>query len=182
MDQNFQTMYQPLAGANDVQIGGTEEDDDLSPDTHSSMVFHVDKASKPRWNHLENLDFFFSRVYQYHQNSGLLCMILQQVLEQVQFVFIMFFTTFLLSCVDYDILFKNKSPAHEGTQKVIGLVWSGLVLGFWESYLYRIINFCLMTTNTLLVFSLILSCILYFCIPIILCCLRSFSPFSIVIK
>ncbi|KAK3892909.1 hypothetical protein Pcinc_003249 [Petrolisthes cinctipes] len=104
-------MYQPLAGANDINVG-EPEDDDLSPDTHSSMVFHVDKASKPRWNHLENLDFFFSRVYQYHQNSGLVCMMMQQVLEQVQFVFIMFFTTFLISCVDYDMLFRNKYPEH----------------------------------------------------------------------
>ena len=88
-----------------------ERDEDLSPDTHTSMVFHVvPKSSKSRWNHIEDLDSFFSRVYQYHQNHGLLCMMLQQVFELAQFIFIIVFTVFLFTCVDYDILFRNKYP------------------------------------------------------------------------
>lgn len=90
-----------------------ERDEDLSPDTHTSMVFHVvPKSSKSRWNHIEDLDSFFTRVYQYHQNHGLLCMMLQQVFELAQFIFIIVFTVFLFTCVDYDILFRNKFPAN----------------------------------------------------------------------
>ncbi|XP_045604603.1 autophagy-related protein 9A [Procambarus clarkii] len=116
MSQNFQTSYQPLGGASDrdgitIDRDNGEGDDDLSPDTHSSMVFHVvPKSSKSRWNHLEDLDSFFTRVYQYHQNHGLMCMMLQQILELVQFIFVIVFTSFLFTCVDYDILFRNKFP------------------------------------------------------------------------
>ncbi|XP_047498718.1 autophagy-related protein 9A-like [Penaeus chinensis] len=116
MSQNFQTTYQPLDGGDTegVRMGeDRERDDDLSPDTHSSMVFHVvPKSSKSRWNHLEDLDSFFTRVYQYHQNHGLLCMMLQQCFELAQFIFVIVFTTFLLTCVNYDILFRNKFPVN----------------------------------------------------------------------
>ena len=128
MPQNFQTTYQPFTGG--LEEGGSgggnsssggggggafmeeERDEDLSPDTHTSMVFHVvPKSSKSRWNHIEDLDSFFTRVYHYHQNHGLLCMMLQQVFELAQFIFIIVFTAFLFSCVDYDILFRNKFPS-----------------------------------------------------------------------
>ncbi|XP_050715941.1 autophagy-related protein 9A-like [Eriocheir sinensis] len=132
MPQNFQTTYQPFTGGLEeggcVSGGGVstsnsgvegsggpfmeeERDVDLSPDTHTSMVFHVvPKSSKSRWNHIEDLDSFFTRVYQYHQNHGLLCMMLQQLFELLQFIFIIVFTTFLFTCVDYDILFRNTFP------------------------------------------------------------------------
>lgn len=132
MPQNFQTTYQPFTGGLEeggcVSGGGgstsnsgvegsggpfmeEERDVDLSPDTHTSMVFHVvPKSSKSRWNHIEDLDSFFTRVYQYHQNHGLLCMMLQQLFELLQFIFIIVFTTFLFTCVDYDILFRNTFP------------------------------------------------------------------------
>ncbi|XP_048455250.1 autophagy-related protein 9A-like [Rhincodon typus] len=60
------------------------------------------------WHHIENLDLFFSRVYHLHQKNGFLCMLLSEMFELVQFVFVVTFTTFLVSCVDYDILFANK--------------------------------------------------------------------------
>ena len=34
-----------------------------------------------RWNHIENLDDFFTRVYHYHQRQGFLCMVLEDVLQ-----------------------------------------------------------------------------------------------------
>lgn len=114
MSQNFQTTYQPLGGIGDGPASlreDVERDDDLSPDTQTSMLFHVaPESSKSRWNHIEDLDSFFTRVYQYHQNHGLLCMMLQQLLELVQFIFIVWFACFLCTCVDYDILFRNHYP------------------------------------------------------------------------
>ncbi|XP_068200182.1 autophagy-related protein 9A [Palaemon carinicauda] len=118
MSQNFQTNYQPLG--NDTNEGDQdatnvsldrEREDDLSPDTHSSMVFHVvPKSCKSSWNHVEDLDTFFQRVYQYHQGNGLLCMVLQFVLELAQYAFVCALSIFLFTCVDYDILFRNKTP------------------------------------------------------------------------
>ena len=117
MSQNFQTNYQPLGGDGapdhdsvSVDFDG-EREDDLSPDTHSSMVFHVvPKSSKSRWNHIEDLDTFFKRVYHYHQNYGLFCMMLQHGSELLQYMFVVVFSTFLITCVDYQILFGNRMP------------------------------------------------------------------------
>ncbi|XP_076032252.1 autophagy-related protein 9 [Oratosquilla oratoria] len=107
MSQAYQTSYQPL------DIGGEtvderERDEDLSPDSQSQMMIHVvPESSGARWNHIEDLDSFFTRLYQYHQHHGFLCMMLQHAFELVQFVFVIIFTTFLMTCVDYDILFRN---------------------------------------------------------------------------
>jgi len=34
-----------------------------------------------QWNHIEDLDDFFTRVYHYHQRNGFLCMVLQDVMQ-----------------------------------------------------------------------------------------------------
>jgi len=52
------------------------------------------------------LDAFFTRVYHYHQQHGFACMMLQEFLELVQFAFVVCFSTFLLKCVDYGVLFR----------------------------------------------------------------------------
>nr|CAD7196671.1 unnamed protein product [Timema douglasi] len=41
-----------------------------------------------RWNHVEDLDSFFVRMYHYHQKHGFTCMMLQEALELLQFIFV----------------------------------------------------------------------------------------------
>lgn len=55
---------------------------------------------------IPDLDLFFSRIYNYHQKHGFTCMIIQEILELVQFLFVVSFTTFLVHCVDYPVLFR----------------------------------------------------------------------------
>lgn len=87
--QNYATLHE----------GGDQEE--------SGVLIHVAEPSRARWNHIEDLDSFFSRMYRYHQRHGFLCMVLQEVLELVQFLFVVSFTTFLLYCVNYPVLFKD---------------------------------------------------------------------------
>uniref|UniRef100_A0A3Q2H877 Autophagy-related protein 9 n=1 Tax=Equus caballus TaxID=9796 RepID=A0A3Q2H877_HORSE len=47
-------------------------------------------------------------IYSYHQRNGFACILLEDVFQLGQFVFIVTFTTFLLRCVDYNILFANQ--------------------------------------------------------------------------
>lgn len=61
------------------------------------------------WNHVEDLDSFFRRVYWYHQKHGFWCMVVQEFLELVQFIFVIAFSVFLLQCVDYSVLFRYLS-------------------------------------------------------------------------
>lgn len=49
----------------------------------SGVLIHVVESSRSRWNHIEDLDSFFARMYRYHQRHGFFCMMLQEFLELV---------------------------------------------------------------------------------------------------
>uniref|UniRef100_A0A8C4NC76 Autophagy-related protein 9 n=1 Tax=Eptatretus burgeri TaxID=7764 RepID=A0A8C4NC76_EPTBU len=85
-------------------------DEEESPNNDREVLVHVPEANKARWNHIENLDYFFTRIYHFHQKNGFACMMMAEFFELVQFLFVVTFTTFLVNCVDYDILFANKRP------------------------------------------------------------------------
>uniref|UniRef100_A0A674E0G5 Autophagy-related protein 9 n=1 Tax=Salmo trutta TaxID=8032 RepID=A0A674E0G5_SALTR len=57
-------------------------------------------------------------VYNLHQKNGFTCMLLGEVFELVQLLFVVGFTVFLANCVDYDILFANKFVNHTDSSKV----------------------------------------------------------------
>ncbi|KAJ8024436.1 Autophagy-related protein 9A [Holothuria leucospilota] len=83
----------------------THEDDGTD---EQEVMLHMPDSGRARWNHIENLDAFFSRIYLFHQNHGYMCMMLSQILELVQFLFIFLFSLFLLRCVDYAKLFDHQ--------------------------------------------------------------------------
>ncbi|XP_073503406.1 autophagy-related protein 9A isoform X1 [Phyllobates terribilis] len=87
-----------------------------SPLGEDDLLVHVPEGSKSPWNHIENLDLFFSRVYNLHQKNGFTCMLIGEIFELLQFIFVVSFTTFLVSCVDYDILFANKMVNHSQSE------------------------------------------------------------------
>ncbi|XP_061413226.1 autophagy-related protein 9A-like isoform X1 [Lethenteron reissneri] len=93
-------------------------DDEESPNHEREVLVHVPEGSKARWNHIENLDYFFTRIYHFHQKHGFACMMLAEFFELVQFLFVVTFTTFLINCVDYDILFANKQVHPQPSRKV----------------------------------------------------------------
>ena len=74
------------------------------------MIHLVPEAAKSRWTHIDDLDSFFTKVYDYHQKHGFTVMMLQEILELAQFIFIVFFTVFMAECVNYPVLFKDKIP------------------------------------------------------------------------
>ncbi|XP_047619010.1 autophagy-related protein 9B isoform X1 [Phacochoerus africanus] len=71
-------------------------------------LLHVPEGLRGSWHHIQNLDSFFTKIYSYHQRSGFACILLEDVFQLGQFVFIVTFTTFLLRCVDYNVLFANQ--------------------------------------------------------------------------
>lgn len=84
-----------------TEHGNNEEEREETPQ-ESGVMFHVvPERNKSRWNHIEDLDSFFTRMYHYHQQHGFVCMILQEVFELVQFFFVVSFVTFLFNCIDY---------------------------------------------------------------------------------
>ncbi|KAM9483592.1 autophagy-related protein 9A isoform 1-T1 [Clarias gariepinus] len=89
-----------------------------SPPGEENLLVHVPEGLKSHWHHIENLDLFFQRVYNLHQKNGFTCMLLGEIFELVQLVFVVTFTVFLANCVDYDILFANKFVNHTDSSKV----------------------------------------------------------------
>ncbi|XP_012285874.1 autophagy-related protein 9A isoform X2 [Orussus abietinus] len=85
----------------------SDEDGEETPQESGVMIHVVPEGNKARWNHIEDLDSFFTRMYHYHQKHGFACMMIQEFLELGQFIFVVTFSTFLFNCVDYSVLFKN---------------------------------------------------------------------------
>ncbi|XP_006006957.1 autophagy-related protein 9B [Latimeria chalumnae] len=91
------------------RIEDYEED---SPPGEEDLLVHVPEGLKDSWHHIKNLDNFFTRIYHFHQKYGFSCMMLSEFFELVQFLFVVTFTTFLFTCVEYDVLFANKFVNH----------------------------------------------------------------------
>ena len=112
----LQSSYQPYQD----DPGGSDSEDDSPPQFHGGgrvgggrgdqelMIHIVPEHGKSRWSHIDDLDSFFSKVYEYHQKHGFTVMMLQEILELLQFIFVVFFTVFLAECVDYPVLFRDK--------------------------------------------------------------------------
>ena len=111
----LQSSYQPYQ----EDPGGSESEDERPPQFHGGgqprgggdqevMIHIVPEHGKSRWSHIDDLDSFFTKVYEYHQKHGFTVMMLQEVLELLQFIFIVCFTVFLAECVNYPVLFRDK--------------------------------------------------------------------------
>lgn len=100
----FRTQYTRLNSNSD------DPEEDLPPQGFDIGNRGFEEIEKGRWNHIENLDEFFIRIYEYHRNNGFVCILLNEIFELIQFVFVVIFTSFLVLCVDYDTLFNHKNP------------------------------------------------------------------------
>lgn len=93
------------------RIEDYEED---SPPGEEDLLIHVPEGLRDSWHHIKNLDNFFTRIYHFHQKNGFTCMVVSELFELVQFLFVVTFTTFLFNCVEYDVLFANRAVNHTG--------------------------------------------------------------------
>lgn len=127
-------------------------DEEETPQSSGLVIHVVPETNKARWNHIEDLDSFFTRVYCYHQKHGFYVMMLQKVFELFQFVFVVVLITYMFNCVDYGILFNVKNDqTHKITLPEVmlspsecvavlgGLDWLILLLAgvFWVVRLMR---------------------------------------------
>lgn len=155
MSQSYLTTYQPIG---DIQeVSNREADDDLSPDYPNIHI--VPKSDKTRWNHIEDLDSFFTRVYQYHQQNGFLCMMVNQILDLIKFAFIMIFTVFLASFINYNVLFRIDLPQDRNKVYIRDCVKS--FADGWQDMSYSMFFFLLAATIFWLI-RILVSIVSYF--------------------
>ena len=88
----------------------TDNEEDEYPPELTTLAHEQEKS---RWSHIDDLDDFFTRVYQYHQNHGMPSLILMEMLNLFQIMFLACFSVFTIECIDYKTLFQS--------QKVINL-------------------------------------------------------------
>lgn len=98
LDSSYQRI-QPYEGQE--EDADDEDDHDEAPQESGVIIHVVPEGNKARWNHIEDLDSFFTRMYHYHQQHGFFCMMLQEILELMQFSFVVVFVTYLFNCIDY---------------------------------------------------------------------------------
>lgn len=113
---NYSTLHEadgPLSGQYDRGGASIVEQED------SGVLVHMAEPSRARWNHIDDLDSFFSRMYRYHQRNGFLCMMIQELLELGQFVFVVTFTTYMVHCVNYPVLFKDEPTTNNASKVTI---------------------------------------------------------------
>lgn len=84
------------------------EDEDYPPQFH---LLH--EQDKTRWSHIDDLDEFFTRVYQYHQNHGMPSLVFQEILNLFQILFLATFSIFMIECVDYKTLFESQKVVRD---------------------------------------------------------------------
>lgn len=103
LDSSYQQL-DPFSDGEDGDVG--DDDQEETPHESGVMIHVVPEGGKAKWNHIEDLDSFFTRMYHYHQKHGFICMMLQEFFELGQFIFVVVFSTFLFHFVNYPVLFK----------------------------------------------------------------------------
>ncbi|XP_076464699.1 autophagy-related protein 9A-like [Babylonia areolata] len=108
----YESEYQALGPYEEEEEDETDENE--LPVTEQDVLVHVcPESNKGNWNHIEDLDDFFTRVYSYHQRGGFICMILEDILQLFQFFFIATCGYFMGYCVDYPVLFQDKNSSQK---------------------------------------------------------------------
>lgn len=151
LDGSYQRIH-PYEG----QEEDADDDDDReeTPQESGVIIHVVPEGNKARWNHIEDLDSFFARMYHYHQQHGFLCMMLQEVLELLQFFFVVVFVTYLFHCVDYSKIYNggdvNNNTSHKNDTVVsLGVCIKSISLFYWSLLVIAAIFFILQFVKVL---------------------------------
>ncbi|XP_038216287.1 autophagy-related protein 9A [Zerene cesonia] len=106
-------LVPPLAAsAENANASPTVISLDHEHDDSTNVIIHKVPQTKGGWNHIHNLDSFFTRMYRYYVRGGFYPMIMSDFFYLIQFIFIVWFSTFLVHCVDYQKLFRNDPNAN----------------------------------------------------------------------
>ncbi|XP_045458168.1 autophagy-related protein 9A [Melitaea cinxia] len=90
---------------------------DQEHDDATNVIIHKVPQTKGGWTHIEDLDSFFTRMYKYYIRGGFYPMMISDSLSLIQFIFIVWFSSFLAYCIDYPKLFRTEPNANR-TEKL----------------------------------------------------------------
>lgn len=102
-----------MTEGHDYEAANDVED---TPRSSGVLLHTVPEINRARWNHIEDLDSFFTRMYHYHQKHGFVIIVLEEFFQLIEFAFVIWLVTFTVHCVNHDILFGNTLPADNHTK------------------------------------------------------------------
>ncbi|GFS64466.1 autophagy-related protein 9A [Trichonephila clavipes] len=104
-----------LAAMNSLQTNYQALVSDEIEGPHESVIFHVaSEDSVPRWNHVDDLDAFFRRIYRYHQNGGYACIMLYYSIGGLMYFIIGSSFIYGINCIHFNFD-QPPSPYHNTT-------------------------------------------------------------------
>ncbi|XP_018792097.1 PREDICTED: autophagy-related protein 9A [Bactrocera latifrons] len=119
MALNSDTNYQSLNEGNPFKKESEDfniQDHDDTPGDSGIMIHMVPETNKARWNHIEDLDSFFTRMYNYHQKHGFSVIALDEIFQLCKFAFVVWLLTFTIYCINYQVLFGDSPPPSNHTK------------------------------------------------------------------
>ena len=86
---------------------------------------------------IQDLDFFLSSVYRFHSRSGLTCIVVDSLLSLIQFLFILFFSIFVIHMINYHLIFNHQQlePNKKITIRDVILPVNSIILSPFEIFL-----------------------------------------------
>ncbi|EDW31878.1 GL10727 [Drosophila persimilis] len=117
-----------------------EPENEDTPRNSGIMIHMVPETGRARWNHIEDLDSFFSRMYNYQQKHGFQVIVLDEVFQVLEFGFVVWLLTFVTYCIKHDVLFGDTLPPGSNPTKTtlsdVGMTTGECVAKFsWFTYL-----------------------------------------------
>ncbi|XP_017044652.1 autophagy-related protein 9A [Drosophila ficusphila] len=100
-----------------LEVHDTEHEGEDTPRNSGVMIHMVPETGRARWNHIEDLDSFFSRMYQYQQKHGFRVIVLDEMLQVLEFGFVVWLLTFVTHCVRFPVLFGDALPEGDNPTK-----------------------------------------------------------------
>ncbi|KAL8292241.1 hypothetical protein RQP46_001707 [Phenoliferia psychrophenolica] len=97
-----------------------------------------------RWVNVEDLDYFLQEVYLYYVGKGVWAIALSRLLNLLTVGWVIFFSTFLLGCIDYTVLWDSHHLSEVVVDHCVSR-FSGLtfvlVVSFSSFYFWRVVRF-----------------------------------------
>lgn len=62
-----------------------------------------------KWSNVENMDIFLQEIYAYFLGNGMYCIILSRIVNMATILFVVGFSTYLYSCIDYSKIRTSSS-------------------------------------------------------------------------
>ncbi|KOB66422.1 putative APG9 autophagy 9-like 1, partial [Operophtera brumata] len=109
----------PLGRADPANAAPTLISLDHEHEDANNVIIHEVPKNKGGWTHIEDLDSFFTRMYRYYVRGGFYPMIFSDLFCLLQFIFIIWFSTFLIHCVNYPRLFRRDASANRSEKLTI---------------------------------------------------------------